>query len=218
MRIRAKLRIHPRIVAATFILGLLAACGDSPGSSPTRPLAPPSGAGKLIEQLVGEPGDSFGPAPQTPPALPSDLPSDLNPPMTGVTGLWYPPTPDNNVVFNLVQSGSSVTGAVIIQLDQHGSSTTCEDLSGSVSGSTLTFTVTITPANCPALFVEEDEDLDEIPDEEIDIDSAQEVVDRALVRFSGQVQGDDFTGRITVTVGSISESQRVMLRRIRFEP
>ena len=165
------------LVAVSFVLGLLVACEGSPGASPTfspNPSNPPALAA-LFTEGEGENGPE-----SPPPELPSVPPSEVGP---GVTGLWFPP--GNFAAFNLSQSGSTVTGELIV--DEHGS--TCGDLSASVNGNTLTLTLVLTPANCPREGY------------------------HAQFIFTGQVQGDVFTGELVITAEGYYETERVMLTR-----
>ena len=109
--------------------------------------------------------------------------------------------------FSLSQSGSVVSGDFIV--DEYGS--TCGDLSGSASGSTLTLTLIITHANCP--FVAELDAEAEEGDPEIY---------RLQLKITGQVQGDNFAGEVVFTAEgyyrgervSHHQTERAMLRRI----
>ena len=153
-----------RIVAASFDLGLLVACGGAPGAPPTSPLtrptpgALPPGPDRLVKRLAGQADDEPEPVPRL--SGPSLSSNRVNPSLTGpgVTGLWIPP--EAYVIFSLSQSGASVPGEPIVA--EQGSS--CGDLSGSASGNTLTLTLIVSPANCPlAAELDEGDELDEGP-------------------------------------------------------
>ena len=188
------------IVAASLILGLLVACGGPPTSPPSTspPFSLPPGADSIISGFAGEVD-----VPTTPPPTGPDLPA--HPTGPGVSGLWFPPEPF--AAFSLSQSGSVVSGDFIV--DEYGS--TCGDLSGSASGSTLTLTLIITHANCP--FVAELDAEAEEGDPEIH---------RLRLEVSGQVQGDNFVGEVVFTAEGYyrgesvthRQTERAMLRRI----
>ena len=186
------------IVAASLVLGLLVACGGGPPTPPPFSSLPP-GPDRLISGLTGDGGD-----PASPPLAGPDLSPHAPPTGPGVTGLWFPLEPF--AAFSLSQSGSAVSGDFIV--DEYGS--TCGDLSGSVSGDTLTLTLIITPANCP--FVAELDAGAEEGDPEIY---------RLQLEITGQVQGDNFAGEVVFTAEgyyrgeriSHHQTERVMLRR-----
>ena len=116
----------------------------------------------------------------------ADTPVDLNGSSLGVAvvtgGTAYPPNASYPIVFDLVQSGNTVTG-------EYGTGATGSDTSGTVvgtvSGRTFSFTLT-EDAPCDGTF------------------TGSATVSSSSISFSGAYSGDDCSG---MTQASISASK-----------